>query len=159
MSENKINRLKYPLNINWHRAINQFNQNSKDGDWRHWMYEAKTMADEIPRMAQLFKMEREDSLPKTHQQCSHSQTQDVPENHLTCCRGVKCKECPELQALNIIENATPEEIDLVKAWTCAAHIVGDGGDVMREGYILRVDDRMFWDNIYGNLMQDEHEKP
>ena len=35
------------------------------------MYDAKTMADEVPRMVMLFQAERDlKSLPQTHQQCS-----------------------------------------------------------------------------------------
>lgn len=46
---------------------------------------------------------------------------------------------------------------MAKAWTCAAHIVSSGGDVLREGYLLTVDDRMYWDKVYENLAgQQEH---
>ena len=45
----------------------------------------------------------------------------------------------------------PGEIDAAKAWTCAAHIVSSGGDPLKEGYLLTVDDRMFWDNVYTNM--------
>lgn len=54
-----------------------------------------------------------------------------------------------------IERATPEDVDEAKAWTCAAHIVSQGGDRMGEGYMLRVDDRMFWDNVYSSLAQTD----
>jgi hypothetical protein len=46
-------------------------------------------------------------------------------------------------------------VDTAKAWTCAAHIVSTGGDTMNEGFLLRVDDRMFWDNVYSSLAQTD----
>ena len=113
------------------------------------------MADEVPRIARLFGLERRGELPKTHKQCSMSPTVPIPENHLKCCLGVKCAECPELLALGKIERATPEDIDLAKAWTCAAHIAGEGGDTMNEGYVLTVSDRMYWDTVCESLSQDD----
>jgi hypothetical protein len=35
-----------------------------------------------------------------------------------------------------------------------AHIVSTGGDTMNEGFLLRVDDRMFWDNVHASLAQE-----
>ena len=109
------------------------------------MYEAKTMADEVPRLVLLFKREREGRNPSVHQQCSRSQPVPVVDNHLSCCLGVKCRECPELLAIEKMEKSTPEEIDTAKAWTCAAHIVSEGGDPAGERYLMTVDDRMFWE--------------
>lgn len=151
-----MKRLEYPLNHEWHVAINRHNSGKMGTtDWKRWMYEAKTMADEVPRIARLFGLERRGELPKTHKQCSMSPTVPIPENHLKCCRGVKCAECPELLALDKIERATPEDIDLAKAWTCAAHIASDGGDTMNEGYVLTVSDRMYWDTVCESLSQDD----
>lgn len=70
-----------------------------------------------------------------------------------CHRGVKTRECPHLLALEKIERCTPDDVDTVKAWTCAAHIVSTG-DFMGEGFLLRVDDRMFWDNVHASLAQE-----
>ena len=154
-----MERTKYPLNHEWHVAVNRHSE-----DWRkagnewgamRFMYEAKKMADEVPRMVMLFKAEREKTLPQTHQQCSMQAPVPVKDNHLTCCKGVKTRECPHLLALEKIERCTPEDIDAAKAWTCAAHIVSSGGDVMGEGFLLRVNDRMFWDNVYESLSQGE----
>jgi hypothetical protein len=50
-----------------------------------------------------------------------------------------------------MERVTPEDIDIAKAWTCAAHIVSEGGDRMNEGYIVTVSDRMYWDRVCENL--------
>lgn len=150
-----MKRLEYPFNHEWHCAINKHADElrSDKKEHPHFMYEAKNMADEVPRMAMLFKKERESSLPQTHRQCSMQEPVPVDNNHLKCCLGVKCKECPALIALENINRCTPEDSDIAKAWTCASHIVSSGGDVMREGYILTVDDRMYWDNVYENLSQ------
>lgn len=106
-------------------------------------------------MALLFRAERESALPNTHQQYSQQDPVPVEDNHLTCCLGVKTRECPHLLALEKIERCTPEDVDTAKAWTCAAHILSKGGDAANEGYLLRVDDRMFWDNVHASLATDE----
>lgn len=106
---------------------------------------------EVPRMARLFKLEREGKLSGTHQQCSHSKPEQIPDNHLSCCLGAKCAECPHLKALDGTARSEPEDIDQMKAWTCAAHIVSEGGDMANEGYLLTVSDRMFWDNVHESL--------
>lgn len=137
----------------WHVAINQHNRKGGKG-LASFMYEAKTMADEVPRMVMLFCAERTDALPNSPKQCSMTPAVQVKDNHLSCCLGVKCRECPELLALEKMERP-PGDIDIAKAWTCAAHIVSKGGDIMREGYLLRVDDRMYWDNVYSSLAQGE----
>lgn len=141
----------------WHVAINRHSDAlRKEGkDWPRFMYEAKKMASEIPRMALLFKCEREGALPETHQQCSHQQPVSVKDNHLSCCLGVECRKCPHLLALDKLEGGDAAEIDFAKAWTCAAHIVSSGGDTANEGYLLSVDDRMFWDNAYASLAASE----
>jgi hypothetical protein len=147
-----MKRLEEPLNHEWHVAINKHNEGKMGAkDFKSWMYEAKTMADEVPRMVLLFARERLGELPRTHKQCSMTASVPIPVNNLKCCLGVKCAECPELLALDKIKLATPEDIDTAKAWTCAAHIVSEGGDVAREGYLLDVGDRMYWDNVYENL--------
>lgn len=155
-----MERLKYPLSHEWHAAINghmdALRKADKD-DWREtrFMYEAKSMADEVPRMVMLFRQERESTLPQTHQQCSRQAPVPVKNNHLTCCKGVKTRECQHLLALEKIQRCEPGDIDAAKAWTCAAHIVSTGGDVMNEGFLLRVNDRMFWDNVYDSLSQGQ----
>lgn len=154
-----VERLKYPLDHEWHAAINiHADISRKEGiEWKEvrFMYEAKKMADEVPRMIMLFKAERENALPQIHQQCSMQPPMPVKDNHLSCCLGVKARECPHLLALEKIGRCTPEDVDTAKAWTCAAHIISSGGDQMNEGYMLRVDDRMFWDSVYTNLIEGE----
>ena len=154
-----MERLKYPLSHEWHAAVNRHSDERRaaGNEWRktRFMYNAKAMADEVPRMVMLFRQERENALPQTHQQCSQQAPVPVNDNHLSCCLGVKARECPHLLALEKIERCTPADVDTAKAWTCAAHIVSTGGDTMKEGFLLRVDDRMFWDNVYANLAQGE----
>lgn len=140
----------------WHVAINEFAV-GKAGlpDYPQFMYLAKSTADEVPRLAMLFEMERNGKLPKHHYQWSHDhEGQPVPDNHLACCLGVECRKCPFLAALDTAK-VTPEEIDQMKAWTCIAHILQETGkrDFLdtSEGFILTTDDRMYWDNILSSL--------
>lgn len=135
----------------WHAAINRFHEDQRPH--RHWMYEAKTMAAEIPRLALIFGCERRGELSPTHHQCSFSPSEPVPDNHLTCCLGVECRACPELLAIEAAE-LTPGQKDEAKAWTCAAHILSSaGGDVAGEGYVLTTDDRMYWDRVYAAMRE------
>lgn len=139
----------------WHVAINTFHWGRdpmQRREHRKWMYEAKTMMQEVPRLALLFRMARTGALPTVHQQCSHSDEVPIHNNHLSCCLGVKCDECPELRALDAME-ASPDARDEAKAWTCATHIAFRGGDFAAEGYLLTVDDRMYWDRLYSSLAQ------
>lgn len=140
----------------WHVAINQFHwpkdgTNRPDWDAHRFMYEAKTASQEVPRLEYLFKKARTGQLPQTHRQCSRSEPEPLPTpNELTCCLGVKCATCPMLLALERIEG-DPEDIDRAKAWTCATHIISEGGDAAAEGYVLTTDDRMFWDRVYESM--------
>lgn len=157
-------RLAYGSDHPWHVSINQFHDTLRKraqehpeyaDRWPHrgWMYEAKDLSSEVPRMIQLFEMERAGKLKKIHQQCSMSEPVPVEDNHLTCCLGVKCQSCPELRALDAA-NIPDDERDKAKAWTCAAHILSEGGDRAKEGYLLTVDDRMFWERVYASLAME-----
>jgi hypothetical protein len=144
-----MDRLDHDLNHRWHVALNRYNTSGKGNEFRHWMYEAKHLADEVARMAMLFQREREGKLPEIHRQCSHSRPAAIADNHLTCCLGKPCRACPHLLALEQSE-IKPEEIDIVKAWTCAAHILSQPQNSIdtSEGYLKTVGDRMFWENVY-----------
>lgn len=148
--------IKHNFNHNWHVAINRYTFETGHEN-TSFMYEAKTLSQEVPRLTMLFAKEREGTLATVHKQCSLSPEIPVANNHLTCCLGIKCKDCPELKALELIEGATPEQVDTVKAWTCCAHIVSKGGDMAGEGYILTVNDRMFWDNVYQSMSTETYE--
>ncbi len=149
-------RLNHDFDHRWHVAINRHASPDVGYSQEHYeamrfMYEAKSLADEVPRLVRLFGMERRGELAAQHHQCSHDhQGQEVPDNHLTCCLGVECRSCPHLAALDAAE-LSDEERDTAKAWTCAAHIVSQGGDQAREGYILTTDDQMYWSNLYQSL--------
>lgn len=140
----------------WHYAVNTLHDGKvgKAGEWRSWMYEAMTVFQEVPRLALILGNERRGELSKLHRQCSHSPTEPVPDNHLTCCLGVECRKCPELLALETAK-LPPEEIDEAKAWTCATHILMSGGDPAKEGYLMTTDDRMFWDRTYQNMAAED----
>lgn len=139
----------------WHVAINaQVEEERRSGrGWPRFMYDAKHAAQELPRLALLFKKEREGTLAKTFRKCACcSEQKHIEENFLTCCKGVKTKECAFL--IGLAKAEIPEEQkDWIKAWTCMAHILSDGGDMAGEGFITTVDDRMFWDGVHESLTQ------
>lgn len=149
------NRLDHKVSNEWHAAINDLNQTSGK-PFVHWLYRAKDAADEVPRMAMLFEMERNGKLAKTHHQYSHDEEgQPVEDNHLTCCMGVECRKCPFLLAFDKL-SIDPAEIDKIKAWTCAAHILTESGANeysydTSEGFILTTDDIMYWQNVYASM--------
>lgn len=160
MSDDKkeSSRLDHRFSHEWHVAINKHHEPFGKVEHQSWMYEAKDMADEVPRMIMLFAQERKAVLSTLHQQCSRSPVVPIEDNHLNCCLGVECRKCEFLLS---IEKAklSPEQIDTAKAWTCAAHIIRSGGDVAREGFLLTAGDRMFWDNVYSSLASDPPEPP
>lgn len=148
-SEETMERPDRNIQHEWHVMINQFNER------KPWMYDAMTIADEIPRMTMLFKMERLGELPNVHQQCSHSDPEPIKDNHLTCCLGKKCKECPYILALESA-SISREVVDEMKAWTCAVHIISEKAKNPNsfddsEGFILTVDDMMYWQRVYESL--------
>lgn len=149
-------RLDHRFSHEWHVAINRFHDGKHGDDRRSFMYEAKAAADEVPRLTMLFQAERLGKLPLVHQQCSCCPPQPIPTNHLTCCLGTRCSECPMLKALDAAE-LSADQIDIAKAWTCVTHIIGEGGDMAGEGYILTVDDRMYWDNVYQSLAASDED--
>lgn len=143
----------------WHCAINQHARDKAGDEWPRFMYDGKTAAHEVPRMALLFAMERDGKLAKVFRPCACcSDGKHIVDNHLTCCLGTECRKCPHLLALEKAD-LSPEQIDICKAWTCAAHILANGGDVMGEGFLVTVDDRMFWDRVCESLASVEPDAP
>ena len=135
--------LESDINNKWHVALNRFNTAR---NFEHWMYDAKAMANEIPRITFWFMQERTGQLPQVHRQCSHAEAEPIKENHLSCCLGKICKECPFLLALEKAD-VTPEQLDVMKAWTCASHIIQEKAKHFiddTEGYIQHEGDKMFW---------------
>ena len=145
----------------WHEAVNSYmsltNPAAKGRfDEAGWMYEAMDLFGEVPRLTLLHGMERRGELTATHRQCSHAESEPVPDNHLTCCLGKKTRECPYLAAIESAE-LTDDQKDAAKAWTCATHIVHSGGDPAKEGYLLTVDDQMYWSRVYESLAAGDPE--
>lgn len=148
----------------WHVAINKRIWPSLDVPYNEeaaasgrFMYDAKTAADEVPRLTYWFRLERLAQMPDLHRQCSRSAAEPIADNHLTCCLGVACRACPFLAAIDTAQLSGPEK-DTAKAWTCVAHIISQGGDPANEGYVLTTGDRMFWDNLHASLaagMEDD----
>ncbi len=132
----------------WHVCLNKYN--SIGDDFRHWMYEGKRAHEESTRLIFLFQEERAGLLTKTHKQCSSSKEIPVENNHLTCCLGTKCADCPHLAAIESGRMSDLEK-DTAKAWTCVSHIlhsIGSGQHIdTSEGYLQTVDDRMFWEGV------------
>lgn len=143
----------------WHRAINEFTRDKgKIGadDWPKFMYAAKDASCEVERLQRLFKATREGTLPLIHKQCSLSEEVALEKNELGCYLGVRCNECPFLQALDRIEG-TDEDRDRAKAWTCTTHILMSGGDPAGEGFILTDDDVLYWQTLYRNMAGSDPE--
>lgn len=140
-------RLNHGFDHRWHVGLNQAPEHTS------WMYEAKAAAHEVPRLALLFSWERHE-LPALHVQCATCAPtpEAVPDNHLTCCLGTECRKCPHLAVLDAADLGD-EERDIAKAWTCVTHIIREGGDKAREGYLLTVDDRMYLSNLYRSLTE------
>lgn len=147
-----MERLDRETSHQWHVALNALPVESFD-IFNHWPYEAKHMADEIPRLIMLFAQERIGKLPEVHRKCSLSLPETLADNHLTCCLGVECRKCPVLAGVGKA-NLPPEKIDEIKAWTCAAHIVSESGKKFvdtSEGHVLHEGDKVFWQNVYDSL--------
>jgi hypothetical protein len=144
-----MDRLDNNLSYEWHRALNKFHSKPESSD--NWMYEAKTAADEIPRMILLFKLEREGNLPKIHQQCSRSKPVEITEgNFLTCCHGIKTRECKYLKAMEEAK-VSPDQIDFIKAWTCASHMLRTPDLWVNDGFLIDESDKIYWDNVMESL--------
>ncbi len=146
-------QIKHPASHEWHVSVNahQSALRAAGKDTAHFMYDAMSAAHETHRLALLFADERKETLRTSHRACSQQDATAIESNYLKCCLGVKCAECPHLVALNSMQRATPEQIDVAKAWTCVAHILSSGGDLSGEGYVLDVSDRMYWDNLHQSL--------
>lgn len=116
----------------WHSAISRFSDSDfyakpTDGsnrDWPRMMYEAKKLADEVPRMILKFEQERR-GMPSAFKMCGHDPrpATQLVDNHLKCVLGKECRKCPYLLAIEASAEMTDEAKDEAKAWTCATHIL------------------------------------
>lgn len=105
----------------WHSALN----GKGIGDQApHWMYTAKMVSDEVPRMILLFEQERR-GMPASYKMCGHDPrpATQLRDNHLRCELGKECRKCPFLARIEAQEGMTNEAKDEAKAWTCATHIL------------------------------------
>jgi hypothetical protein len=157
-----MNRPDDRLLTQWHSAINayHFEGGDKVNEYQPWMYLAMHAMDELPRLAMLFKMEREGKLVKVHHQCSHDVNgTKIPDNQLVCALGKDCRDCPYLKALDKAK-VTDDKRDQMKAWTCVTHIIQeakDGAIDTTEGFILTIDDILYWNTIYASLANASEE--
>ena len=104
-----------------------------------------------------FKKLREDDLPRTHKQCSHSKSLEIKENKLLCAFGINVSECEILQSLEteISKDLAVEEQDKLKAYTCCWHIFDNFKKLdTSEGYLQDESDRMYWKNVYKSMTMD-----
>lgn len=138
----------------WHVAINRFNTNLGPGNHVGFLYQAKTLSDELPRMINLFERER-NGMPDTWQYCSQSPVEPLEDNHLKCWLGKECRNCEYLAAIDGAD--IPDEAkDEAKAWTCATHILlaATDGDYI-EQYLYDKSDVEFNNRMVESLMQTE----
>jgi len=133
--------------IDLHRVINRMNE--KDREKYRFLYQMKDAILEVRRLAILHRKERLGELTKLHKQCSRSPVEEVSDNHLTCCLGVKCRECDILKGLEDVPYE-PEVIDDIKAWTCLVHAL-KSTDYTNDGIIMTENDKMYWDNVMQSL--------
>lgn len=105
----------------WHGALN--GKGIRD-QAPHWMYTAKMISDEVPRMILLFERERK-GMPTSYKACGHDPRPPtpLPDNHLRCALGKECRKCPFLARIEAQEGMTNEAKDEAKAWTCATHVL------------------------------------
>jgi hypothetical protein len=106
----------------WHGALN--GQLGIGNQAPHWMYTAKMVADEVPRMILLFEHERQ-GLATHYKMCAHDPrpATPLPDNHLRCALNKECRKCPFLLRIESQAGMTNEAKDEAKAWTCATHIL------------------------------------
>ena len=106
----------------WHVALN--GRNGIKDQAPHWMYTAKMVSDEVPRMILLFENERK-GLAQQVKFCAHdpAPATPLPDNHLYCSLGKQCRECPFLARIESQAGMTNEAKDEAKAWTCATHVL------------------------------------
>jgi len=106
----------------WHGALNGQGIGNQAP---HWMYTAKMISDEVPRMILLFERERTTGLATSFKACGHDPRPATPllDNHLYCALGKQCRKCPFLARIDTDERMTPEAKDEAKAWTCATHVM------------------------------------
>lgn len=160
-------RLFHQMHVNINRKQQDENGDWGKAEWHRWLYEAKNAIEEFHRLPLWTAKERKGELPKTLRQCSRSAPQEVGENYLTCCLGVRLSECEilnevfkdvkEREAQHGVSEISDEVIDEMKAHVCIIHILKEQFEKKRghidtsEGYILDVSTKMYWQNVYESM--------
>lgn len=147
----------------WHGVINQFQDGLRTAGkpWEGWLYTAKMVSDEVPRMILLFEQERR-GMPTSYKMCGHdpSPATPLPDNHLRCHLGQQCRKCPYLQAIDAAPGMTDEAKDEAKAWTCATHILLESKpDTHFEGFLHDKSDDAFHERMARSFMDAEPPEP
>ena len=142
----------------WHRAINSFDV---EHSAKRFMYTAKMISNEVPRMILLFERERK-GLPETYKMCAHDPRPptDLPDNHLKCTLGKQTRNCPYLACIESNEAMTDEAKDEAKAWTCATHILLESKpDRYFDGLLYDKSDEAFDHQLMESLSLEPPEEP
>jgi hypothetical protein len=148
----------------WHGVINKFQNGLRAAgkEWEGWLYTARMVSDEVPRMILLFEQERR-GMPTSYKMCGHdpAPATPLPDNHLRCHLGQQCRTCPYLQAIEAADNMTDEAKDEAKAWTCATHILlASQLDAFFDGAFLRdKSDDAFNERMGRSFMDAEPPEP
>lgn len=136
----------------WHHALNGSGIHDQAP---HWMYTAKMVSDEVPRMILLFEQERK-GLPQSYKMCGHDPrpATPLPDNHLRCALGKECRKCPFLARIEAQDGMTNEAKDEAKAWTCATHILLENRpDVYMESMLRDKSDDAFDQIMFASLSE------
>lgn len=142
--------------------------------WEPDLYEFQRAVQELRRLPVWMHRLRTNTLPTTHQQCSHSPTEPIAANRLICALGEDVATCPILASLRATfagevdrarrleeERGIPrrlheDDIDLLAARCCTWHILisqlkAKGHIDTSEGYVQDEGDRRFWSRVYDSL--------
>lgn len=139
----------------WHGALNGKGLGEQAP---HWMYTAKMISDEVPRMILLFEYERTGRLGNSYKACGHDPrpATPLPDNHLRCALSKQCRKCPFLARIDANERMTPEAKDEAKAWTCATHVLLESKtDTYMESILRDKSDDAFESQLVSSLVGDQ----
>jgi hypothetical protein len=161
--------LRQQANHIWHVWLNRRNT---AGQFDHSMYEFKSMLQFLAYGHEQIEKAFTGNLRTIHRQCSHSLTEKIPCNKLSCAFGTDVTKCEILVSIKTTFQAERErecgklgkhydsvpdsEMYRVMANTCAWHMFTEplkNGTFLdtSEGWLTDVSDRMFWDRVYSSL--------
>lgn len=146
----------------WHGALNAYADEMRRAGkgWPRFMYTAKMISDEVPRMILLFEQDRRGRLPGSFKMCAHdpAPATPLPDNHLRCSLGVECRKCPHLAGIDASARMTSEAKDEAKAWTCATHILAERGDTYLEQCLYDKSDDAFNERLISSLAAEQDQR-